>query len=81
MRRTWRKSSTGSRSCERFRERYRARFYRPSEAMLDALIESYREWGGRQSPPTVLITDFRGVPTWSEFEILQARFEARGVPT
>ena len=25
-----------------------------------------------QSPPTVLITDFRGVPTWSEFEILQA---------
>jgi uncharacterized circularly permuted ATP-grasp superfamily protein len=65
----------------RFRERYRARFYRPSEAILDALIESYREWGGRQSPPTVLITDFRGVPTWSEFEILQARFEARGVPT
>ncbi len=44
-------------------------------------IESYREWGGTPSPPTVLITDFRGVPTWSEFEILQARFKARGVPT
>ena len=28
-----------------------------------------------------LIVDFRGVPTWSEFEILQNRFEAPGVPT
>jgi hypothetical protein len=66
---------------KRFRERYRTRFYRPTEAILDALVASYREWGGAPSPPTVLITDFRGVPTWSEFEILQGRFEARGVPT
>ncbi len=65
----------------RFRERFDARFYRLSGAILDALLESYREWGGRASPPTVLITDWREVPTWSEFQILQARFEARGVPT
>ena len=35
----------------------------------------------RASPPTILITDFREVPTWSEFLILKDRFEARGVPT
>jgi len=28
----------------------------------------------------VLITDWREVPTWSEFEILKARFERLGVP-
>jgi Circularly permuted ATP-grasp type 2 len=60
---------------------WRTRYYKLSNAILDALIESYREWGGRANPPTILITDFRGVPTWSEFEILQQRFEARGVPT
>jgi uncharacterized circularly permuted ATP-grasp superfamily protein len=65
----------------RFRERYETRFYPLSTAILDALLESYREWGGTASPPTILITDFREVPTWSEFQILKARFEARGVPT
>jgi uncharacterized circularly permuted ATP-grasp superfamily protein len=65
----------------RFRERFEATYFRLSDAILDALVASYREWGGAASPPTVLIVDFRGVPTWSEFEILQERFEARGVPT
>ena len=65
----------------RFRERFEARYYELSGAILDALLESYREWGGTASPPTVLITDFREVPTWSEFEILRDRFIARGVPT
>ena len=49
--------------------------------MLDALIASYREWGGRAEPPTIAIVDWREVPTWSEFEILQEAFTARGVPT
>jgi uncharacterized circularly permuted ATP-grasp superfamily protein len=65
----------------RFRERFDARFYQLSGAILDALLESYAEWGGTASPPTVLITDWREVPTWSEFEILRDRFIARGVPT
>src|SRR5437763_12467021 len=34
----------------RFRERVTARLYRPVEALLDALVESYREWGGTASP-------------------------------
>src|SRR4029078_10116883 len=31
---------------QRFRERFDARTYRPIEALLDALLESYAEWGG-----------------------------------
>jgi len=65
----------------RFRERFSADYFRLTDRMLDALIASYREWGGTASPPTILIVDFRGVPTWTEFEILQARFEQLGVPT
>ncbi len=65
----------------RFRERFEASYFPLSTHLLDALLASYAEWGGRASPPTILITDFRGVPTWSEFLILKGRFEARGVPT
>jgi len=50
-------------------------------SILEALLASYRDWGGTASPPQIAIVDWRGVPTWSEFEILQARFEKLGVPT
>ena len=65
----------------RFRERFAARYHRLGEGILEALLASYREWGGTASPPQVLITDWREVPTWNEFLILQARFEGLGVPT
>lgn len=65
----------------RFKAQWRAEYFRLCGAMLEALLESYREWGGRASPPTMLITDFHGVPTWTEFEILRDRFEASGIPT
>jgi uncharacterized circularly permuted ATP-grasp superfamily protein len=39
------------------------------------------DWGGSASPPQIAIVDWEDVPTWSEFEILQARFEKMGVPT
>src|SRR5439155_2079319 len=65
----------------RFREQFDARFYRPVEALLEALVASYREWGGTASPPLMAIVDWRDVPTFSEFEILRDAFTARGVPT
>jgi hypothetical protein len=65
----------------RFGERFDARMYRPVEALLEALIASYREWGGTASPPHVAIVDWREVPTFSEFEILRDAFTALGVPT
>jgi len=66
---------------QRFRERFDARMYRPVEALLEALVASYREWGGTASPPRMAIVDWREVPTYSEFEILRDTFVALGVPT
>ena len=66
---------------ERFKDRFDAHLFRLAEAILQALLASYREWGGRADPPVVAITDWREVPTWAEFEILQARFETLGVRT
>ena len=65
----------------RFRERFDARPPKLMAPMLEALLASYRDWGGRASPPTIAIVDFRGVPTWAEFEMLRTRFVELGVPT
>ena len=65
----------------RFRERFDVQAYSMTSKMLDALLASYREWGGTANPPVVAIVDWREVPTWTEFEILQERFIALGVPT
>jgi uncharacterized circularly permuted ATP-grasp superfamily protein len=64
-----------------FREQFDARFARPVEALLEALLGSYRDWGGTASPPRLAIVDWREVPTFSEFEILRDAFIALGVPT
>jgi len=66
---------------ERFKAAYDVQAYPLTATMLDALMASYREWGGRAQPPTIGIVDWRNVPTWSEFEILQERFTSLGVPT
>lgn len=66
---------------QRFRDRFRTRTYQLMDAILEALLASYREWGGHADPPTILITDWREVPTWTEFEMLRDRFSAHGVPT
>lgn len=64
----------------RFRAERPVRFHRTIDGVLQALLASYREWGGAASPPRVAIVDFREVPTWTEFEILRDAFEAAGVP-
>jgi uncharacterized circularly permuted ATP-grasp superfamily protein len=65
----------------RFRQGRTVRYHRTIEAVLAALLESYREWGGRAQPPTVAIVDWGDVPTWAEFELLRDAFVAAGVPT
>jgi hypothetical protein len=64
----------------RFKTETRVRFHRPIRALLDALLASYREWGGTSAAPQVAIVDWREVPTWSEFEILRDAFERAGIP-
>jgi hypothetical protein len=66
---------------KRFRAGRQVRFNPTIEPMLEALVASYREWGGRAQPPTIAIVDWRNVPTWTEFEILRDAFTALGTPT
>ena len=65
---------------EEFAKRYEVHSYPLSAKLLDALMTTYVEWGGNSKRPQMAIVDWKEVPTWSEFEILQARFEAMGVP-
>src|SRR5262249_14276797 len=64
-----------------FEQSHRVQKYETIRMLLDALLASYHEWGGKASPPVIGIVDWRGGPTSSEFEILQARFEREGIPT
>ncbi|MGA8024279.1 MAG: circularly permuted type 2 ATP-grasp protein [Candidatus Acidiferrales bacterium] len=66
---------------ERFSQRYTVRKYPLMKQLLAALLASYREWGGSASPPVIAIVDWREVPTWSEFEIIQSHFQKDGVAT
>ena len=63
------------------REFARAPITAPIPPLLAALLDSYREWGGTASPPTIAIVDWRDVPTWTEFELLRDAFVEAGVPT
>lgn len=65
----------------RLKETHSVRFHRTIHPLLEALQTSYREWGGRRSPPSMAIVDWRDVPTWSEFEIIRDAFASAGVPT
>jgi hypothetical protein len=64
-----------------FSKRYAVHSYPLSAKLLDALVMSYIDWGGTNKRPQIAIVDWKGVPTWSEFEILKTRFEKMGVPT
>jgi len=65
----------------RFRAQVAARLYRPVDALLPTLVDSYREWGGKAAVPHIAIVDWRDVPTYSEFELLRDAFTDAGVPT
>ena len=63
-----------------FTKSYDVHSYPLSAKLLDALVMAYLDWGGTSKRPQMLITDWREVPTWSEFEMLQERFEKMGIP-
>src|SRR5690348_13405933 len=54
---------------EQFAKSYEVHSYPLSAKLLDALVMAYLDWGGTSKKPQILITDWREVPTWSEFEI------------
>src|SRR5258707_1870485 len=65
----------------KFAQMYEVHSYPLSAKLLDALVMSYLDWGGSSKRPQIAIVDWEDVPTVSEFEILQHRFEKMGVPT
>jgi uncharacterized circularly permuted ATP-grasp superfamily protein len=65
----------------RFAQMYEVHSYPLSAKLLDALVMSYMDWGGLSTKPQIAIVDWEDVPTVSEFQILQERFERMGIPT
>jgi uncharacterized circularly permuted ATP-grasp superfamily protein len=65
----------------KFEKTFDVESYPLSAKLLDALVMSYVDWGGTSRQPQIAIVDWEEVPTWSEFQILQQRFEKMGVPT
>ena len=65
----------------KFAQIYEVHSYPLSAKLLDALVMSYLDWGGSSAKPQIAIVDWEDVPTVSEFEILQERFERMGIPT
>src|SRR5258707_266223 len=65
----------------KFAQMYEVHSYPLSARLLDALITTYMDWGGSSAKPQIAIVDWEDVPTTSEFEILQERFERMGMPT
>jgi len=60
-----------------FEKRYEIRPLPGRHQLLHALLESYRQWGGRDRP-RIAILDWREVPTYSEFVLFQDYFESQG---
>jgi len=52
-------------------ERYKLRQFSPVESLLNALLETFREWGG-VGAPNVAIVDWEGLPTADEFVLLKS---------
>jgi hypothetical protein len=65
----------------KFAHLYDVHSYPLSAKLLDALVMGYLDWGGSSAKPQIAIVDWEDVPTVSEFEILQERFERMGIPT
>jgi hypothetical protein len=65
---------------QEFKKRFEVHSYPLSAKLLDALVGTYVDWGGKSKRPQMAIVDWKQVPTWSEFEILKDRFERMGIP-
>ena len=60
-------------------ERYKLLQFSPAESLLNALLDTFREWGG-VGTPNVAIVDWVELPTADEFVLLRDFFAGRGVP-
>src|SRR5262249_10639847 len=68
------------RALQSLAERYRMRQFTTVASLLDALLATYREWGGKGAP-NIAILDWADQPTEHEFILLRNYFVGCGVPT
>ena len=61
-------------------KQYQLRQFAPEKHLLEALMSTYREWGGADIP-NIAILDWEGLPTADEFVLLRDFFTLSGVPT
>ncbi len=68
---------------KRFSERYKVRPLYGRRFMLAVLLESYKEFLGRQPdrPPQIAIVDLKDMPTQKEFELFKEFFDGQGYPS
>ena len=60
-----------------FEKKYEVMKLAARHHVLHALLDSYREWGGRERP-RIAILDWREVPTYSEFVLFKQYFDSQG---
>ncbi|HSK71839.1 MAG TPA: hypothetical protein VK892_09110, partial [Pyrinomonadaceae bacterium] len=51
------------------------------QKLLETLVKSYRDFGGKKEKPNIAIVDWKDVKTVTEFEVLREYFESEGYPT
>ncbi|MFN0086027.1 MAG: hypothetical protein ACKVX9_11630 [Blastocatellia bacterium] len=64
-----------------FVERYRLREFSPIVSLLESLLATWAEWGGRAQSPNIAILDWADLPTSHEFMLIRNYFASHGVPT
>lgn len=60
-----------------FQQHYEVRPLPTRNQMLHALLDSYRQWGGKDRP-RIAILDWKEVPTYSEFVLFREYFASQG---
>jgi hypothetical protein len=68
---------------KKFGETYNVRPLYGRRYMLEVLLDSYREFLGREPErtPQIAIVDLKGVPTQKEFELFKDFFQSEGYPS
>lgn len=64
----------------KFQEDYQIHPFNTRRRLRETLLAIWEEWGG-SGTPNVAIVDWREVPTYSEFELVQEYFQANGIAT
>ncbi len=67
----------GVRAMGEFQKQYEVRPLPVRNQMLHALLDSYRQWGGKERP-RIAILDWKEVPTYSEFVLFKDYIRSQG---